>query len=146
MVKLVMFNIVMYQFLTFPVCGLSNLTGSLFHFLQGFACSIVLNDHVLGCPGYITSHGTVWLATRHNMSGVSFRAWLDDSTLHTFLSPAILQCTYLFVCYDGTNAWSCSTDFASMKISSKHPVPFLIYLEVLLCCYWCTAYVLHCTY
>ena len=75
-VRLVIFMINMYQFLTFLVCSISDLTWSLFYFLQGFDCIS------WSCFGVYHSS---WCSLTCHQTQYVWRIAVISGTVHWFL-------------------------------------------------------------
>ena len=134
MVREVIILIFMYQFLTFQVCGFSDLTGSLFNFFRALG---ILPDCI--CMFVIFSD-TIWPAIRHNVVGISFSVPLDGSYMITLLPPLTIwsiTITFLFsiimsLMYDcesavyDLNILSCPIVLSSWKSPLMTHFPFSI--------------------
>ena len=85
-----MFTIIMYWFLAFPVLGLSDLTGSLFHFWGLWALFMI---RFAGVPFLV-----IQSAISPYMPGVSFQVLLIRSNMITFFLKVTIWCiTIIFL-------------------------------------------------
>ena len=129
-----MFMIVMHKFLNFPVCGLSDLTCSLFHFFQLLWVFFLI---IIACLSLSVIHPSlpsdiIYLVSVSQFCWMvviwSFSPCLSPFDVILSLSshlPLWAICVHKCTVYN-MSTLSCSIDTVFMKMSSNHPVPFLI--------------------